>query len=553
MLKSIKKYLCICLLFTMVLATLVGCNPKTNTENSTKDVSSSAETKVDDSKEANTDPTTFKIVTVRWTDTWPTDFLKEGFMKNLEEKHNMNIDWQIYYNADWAEQKSLLLASGDLPDAFFGSITLKATDVAQNKSYFIELDDLIQENMPNLLKAFESEPQLKAIATGRDGKIISLPKKLPMRPIVCGTEAFINQEWLDNLNLKMPTTYLELEEVLEKFITEDADGDGNPDNEYGITGAAGENVLSGDLRNILRPFATMVSRSDDYMGINAEGKPVFMPVQDNYKEAVKWMRRLYEKGIVDPEYFTQESSMATAKRQAENGSQVGLFFGWTSDAEAGGNAEQFSLLEAVEGPDGNRYVENASNTLDIADRELLITTACSNPAKLLQWADDFYTDLASLQTFYGSIPEQISDNGDGTYSVLKPSDGTSLDTSAWSYSTRDFGPKYMQPDFYEKISLPEDQGDGIKLADDVVNSKYVTTDKNVGFPLVQYTEEELARLATLGTDIYKYCEAQYAHWVVDGGIEEEWDAYLKQLEAMKLPELIEIQEKAYNFYQKSMQ
>ena len=553
MLKSIKKYLCICLLFTMVLATLVGCNPKTNTENSTKDVSSSAETKVDDSKEANTDPTTFKIVTVRWTDTWPTDFLKEGFMKNLEEKHNMNIDWQIYYNADWAEQKSLLLASGDLPDAFFGSITLKATDVAQNKSYFIELDDLIQENMPNLLKAFESEPQLKAIATGRDGKIISLPKKLPMRPIVCGTEAFINQEWLDNLNLKMPTTYLELEEVLEKFITEDADGDGNPDNEYGITGAAGENVLSGDLRNILRPFATMVSRSDDYMGINAEGKPVFMPVQDNYKEAVKWMRRLYEKGIVDPEYFTQESSMATAKRQAENGSQVGLFFGWTSDAEAVGNAEQFSLLEAVEGPDGNRYVENASNTLDIADRELLITTACSNPAKLLQWADDFYTDLASLQTFYGSIPEQISDNGDGTYSVLKPSDGTSLDTSAWSYSTRDFGPKYMQPDFYEKISLPEDQGDGIKLADDVVNSKYVTTDKNVGFPLVQYTEEELARLATLGTDIYKYCEAQYAHWVVDGGIEEEWDAYLKQLEAMKLPELIEIQEKAYNFYQKSMQ
>lgn len=28
------------------------------------------------------------------------------------------------------------------------------------------------------------------------------------------------------------------------------------------------------------------------------------------------------------------------------------------------------------------------------------------PEKLLQWADDFYTDLVSLQTFYGSIPDQ---------------------------------------------------------------------------------------------------------------------------------------------------
>ena len=33
----------------------------------------------------------------------------------------------------------LLLASRDLPDAFFGSICLKDTDIAQNKDYFLEL------------------------------------------------------------------------------------------------------------------------------------------------------------------------------------------------------------------------------------------------------------------------------------------------------------------------------------------------------------------------------------------------------------------------------
>ena len=101
--------------------------------------------------------------------------------------------------------------------------------------------------------------------------------------------------------------------------------------------------------------------------------------------------------------------MATSKRQAEGGSQVGLITAWTADAEAGGNADQFVLLEALEGPDGNRYVENASNYLDISDRELVISKDCENPEKLLAWADDFYDNVVTLQTTYGSIFRRLRD------------------------------------------------------------------------------------------------------------------------------------------------
>ena len=495
---------------------------------------------------------TYKIATVRWTDTWPTDYLYEGIMQQLADKHGINIEWQVYYNADWTEQKSLLLASGDLPDAFFGSICLNATDVSQNKPYFLDLTDLIEPNMPNLTAAMEKAPELRAIATDRDGRIYSLPKKLPLRPEVCGSILYINQKWLDNLGLAMPTTLDELTEVLKKFVTEDADGDGDPTNEIGYTNAASQGVLSGDLRTILAPFGTMVSRADNYMGLNGEGVPVFMPVQENYKAAVVWMHDLYESGVLDPEYFTQESSMATAKRQAEGGSVVGMLNGWTADAEAGVNAAEFTPLEAVAGPDGNHYVENAANYLDISDRELLITTKCENPEKLLAWADDFYTDLVALQTFYGSIPDQVQENEDGTYDVLVPSDGSSLDTSAWSHSMRDFGPKYMTDEFAAKVKLPENQGDGIKLAEDAINGKYVTDDKNVGLPMLQYTEEELSRINAIGTDVYKYCEAQYAHWVVDGGIEDEWDSYIDQLNKMGREELVSIHQDAYDAYVANM-
>lgn len=552
--KKTKMAWSVALSAAMAAGLLAGCGSNGGTESTSgSTAASSAKTESSASDTTDTsDRPTYKIATVRWTDTWPTDFLHEGVMKEIEDKMNINIDWQVYYNSDWSEQKSLLLASGDLPDAFLGSICLTQADMAQNKSAFLDLTDLIEKDMPNLKAAFEADPELKAVCTSRDGRIYSLPKKLPLRPKVCGDVMCINQEWLDNLGLETPKTYKELEEVLVKFATEDADGDGDPTNEIGITNAASSGLLSGDLRHILSPFGTMVSRDGNYMGLNGEGKPVFMPMEENYKEAVKWMRQLWEEGVVDPEYFTQDGSMQTAKQQADGGSQVGLIFGWTADAQVGPNVNQFKTLEAVEGYDGNHYVEAATNYLDISDRELMISKDCKDPDTLLKWADEFYTDLASLQTFYGTIGSQITDNGDGTYNVDVPSDGSSLDTSAWSNSLRDFGPKYMNEDFYDKVSLPEDQGDGVKLADDAINEKYVDTEKNCGFPMVQYTDEDLSRITAIGTDIYKYVEAQYAHWVVDGGIDDEWDSYIDQLKAMGIDEFLQIQTDAYNAYKENL-
>lgn len=488
----------------------------------------------------------FTIATVRWTDAWPNEFMNEGIMKELEEKHNIKINWQVYYNSDWTEQKSLLLASGDLPDAFFGSICLTETDVAQNKDYFVELTEGIEKNMPNLTAIFEKEPALKAAAQNRDGEIYSLVKKLPLRPKVANS-MYINKEWLDNLGLSMPTTYEELADVLKAFKEQDADGDGDPNNEIPYTNAGS---LAGDLSNLLAPFGTIVSRTGNFMQIDASGNPAFVPITENYKEAVKWAHELYAAGCLDQEYFTQDSSMASAKRMAEGGSQTGLVFAWTADAEMGENASQFELCEAVAGPDGNRYVESDPTYLDIANRELIITTQCKNPDKLLQWADDFYTDLVSLQTYYGSIPDQVEDKGDGTYEVLLPADGTTLDTSAWSYSMRDFGPKYMTEEFQKNVILQDSQGDGVKLAQDETNAKYAS---DIAFPVVSYTTEQLTTLASLTTDINDYASAQYAHWVVDGGIEEEWDAYLAQLDQMGLQDVLAIHNDAYAAYKAIVQ
>ena len=519
-----KKRIFAAFLAMVIMFTGAGCGDSREAENSGK------------SEDGRTH---YRIVTTRWVSSWPTDFLHEGVMKELEDKYNIYIDWEIYSMSDWAEQKSLLFAGDDYADAFLGSSTLSDTDIQSGKDIFVELTDLIRENMPNLSRIMEEDPAIKACMMDRNGDIYSLPKKLPLRAATANVP-YINQKWLDNLGLEMPDTYEELEAVLQAFKDQDADGDGDPDNEIPYTYAGSLHV---DANHILSCFGTIISRGSSYMGLDPDGNPYFLPISENYKNAVIWMHGLYEKGLIDEEYFTQDTAMYSAKLQASGGSQAGLLWGWTADSEAGANGGEFVPMPAVAGPDGNRYVESDPTYLDISNRELVITNNCENPELLLQWADEFYTDIVSLQTYFGSIPDQVSDNGDGTYTQLPPEEGMSYDVSAWSHSLRDFGPKYMSDEFATKVILPSDGGDGQKLAEDI-NAPYARPN----FPAVKYKDEEAPKLAVLSSDITVYAESQYAHWVVDGGIEEEWDEYLKTMDAMGVQELINLHLEAYEYY-----
>ena len=474
----------------------------------------------------------FSIVTTRSSDAWPTEFLHEGIMKELEDKYNIYIDWEVYTQSDWAENKALLMSSGEMPDAFLGSDTLSDLDIQNSKGLLVELTDLIAENMPNLSRIMEEDQEIKTVMVDRDGEIYGLPKKLPMRPQVAN-QMFINKKWLDNLGLEMPTTYKELEEVLKAFKELDADGDGDPDNEYPYSYGGS---LFVDSISILAPFGTITSFANNYMGMDENGNPAFLPIRENYKEAVIWMHSLYEQGLIDQEHFTQ-GAMYKSKLEAEGGSQVGMMFGW-SESAAGANADEFVVLPALAGPDGNRYVQADPTFFDISGRELVVSSSCENVDLLLQWADEFYTDLVTLQTYYATIGEFVIDNGDGTYTVNCNS------SDAWSNSLRDYGPKYMSEEFEKNVILDPASEDGQKMAEDYINAPYATGT----FPTLKYTADQLNNIATLASDIYSYVEGQYAHWVVDGGIEEEWDAYLDQLEQMGVNELIAIHEDAYQYY-----
>lgn len=163
---------------------------------------------------------------------------------------------------------------------------------------------------------------------------------------------------------------------------------------------------------------------------------------------------------------------------------------------------------------------------------------------MLKWADKFYTGEASIQNFWGGIGEVITANEDGTYTLNNPPEGISADSWYWDRSLRDFGPKYSSIEFDEKIVLDPTQGDGLKVAMDEKTAQYVRP----CFPEINYTAEEYNELSFLQADIDTYVDTMRAKWVTEGGIDEEWDNYCAQLEAMGLSEMNAIYEGAYARY-----
>lgn len=86
--KKTKMAWSVALSAAMAAGLLAGCGSNGGAESTSgSTAASSAKTESSAGDTADTsDCPTYKIATVRWTDTWPTDFLHEGVMKEIEDK-----------------------------------------------------------------------------------------------------------------------------------------------------------------------------------------------------------------------------------------------------------------------------------------------------------------------------------------------------------------------------------------------------------------------------------------------------------------------------------
>ena len=474
----------------------------------------------------------------------PADPNEKLIFKRMEEKTKIHIDWTNYTNDVFAEKRNLALATGDLPDAVFdaGLSDYDLLKLAKDGT-IIPLDDIIQNQMPNFQKVLEQAPQYKAMITASDGHIYSLPW---IEELGAGKESihsvnnipWINVDWLKKLNLEMPTTTEELKKVLIAFKTQDPNGNGKADEiPVSFINTNGGNEDIGFLFGSFGPGMNW-----DMTLVSDDGKVSFAPSYDGYKEGVKYFNELYKEGLIDVEYMTQDWNTYIAKGK-EN--LYGLYFTWDK-ANVSGMNDMYQPMPALAGPDGTKNVTR-TNGMGFDRGRMVVTKDNKNLEATARWMDQLYDPLQSVQNNWGTYGDDKQQNIfelDEAANMLKhlPLNGTA--PGELRSKTSVGGPLAILDTYYGKVTtMPDDAAWRL----DILKKTYVPDMKaNKIYPRVFFSLEELDRIATIEADLFPYVLMKRAEWTESGKVEQEWAAYLKELDRLGLQEWLKIKQDGYD-------
>ncbi|HOJ11110.1 MAG TPA: extracellular solute-binding protein [Clostridiales bacterium] len=540
-----KKVVVIFLVFSMILSfTIVGCR-KDNKTNINDESKNSASSQTDNINKTGLpivkDKVTLKMMAAKWH--YQKNFADIETFRELEAKTNVSISWDLIPNESYVEKKNLLLASDDLPDAFFGTSAggLSLDDIMKYgpQGVLIPLEKLIDDYSPNITSLFAKKPDVLRVSKSPDSHIYTLPFVQELESNTVFSRMYINKTWVKKLGFEIPTSTDELYKVLKAFKEQDPNGNKKPDEipmsfryknhnygHYGLFGAFGS------LEN-----TNHVSVQDN--------KVIITPTTNEYKNAILYFNKLYKEGLIDQEAFTQDGSQYSAKG---SGSDMiyGLYFGW-GGAEIVGNEryeENYIPFAQVKGPEGHQMWLSRSPAFWRG--YFAITSKNKYPEITMRWADELYNETVSIQLQYGPLGVNLKQRDDGKIEYLPtPSDKSYGEFRL--HAAPGIGPFAITAETFANKIIPNDNME-VDNAELEVYKPYIG---NNYLPDVIFTAEQTAKLANLKTDIFEYMNTMQARWITgDGSIEKEWDSYISELKKMGLDDLQKVYQDAYDIYMK---
>jgi putative aldouronate transport system substrate-binding protein len=459
------------------------------------------------------------------------------FFKDVEQKTNVHIDWTMNDPNGWTEKKNLLFASGDLPEAFYGHYVISNDDVVKygSQGLLVPLEGLIDKYAPNLKKLFEKHPEYKKEMTAPDGHIYALPtfdEGYPnAREIL-----FINKTWLDKLKLPVPKTTDEFYNALKAFKANDMNGNGKPDE---IPYTFRVHVNTG-IYSMFGAFGLL--DRDDHLVMKGD-KVVYAPSQPEFKTGVQYFRKLFEEGLVDQEALTHDDKVYTSKVRSKD-NNIGAFSGWSVNTFFGADeGKDFVPVPPLKGPTG-KQTWNLYPAGILSKGAFAITSANKHPETTMRWADYMYDPMVSLQARSGVLGTVLKQAADGTIETVAPPSG--MNATEFRHSTSPGSTSLFAT--MSEIKMSPSPASKEKNDLDKLYAPYL--EKNY-FPKLLYSPEDTEAISRYSTDISAYMNKSFASWLMKGGVDQEWDGYVKKLNEMGLDKLMAIYQKAYDRY-KSM-
>lgn len=546
MIKMKRKIALLCALI-LTASSFVGCSKKTETLN-VSEIDASNVTAPGELPVAKEKVTlTVGIPTDR-------DYNINEYTKFIEEKTNIDLEFVAFpQTSSEANQKlSLMITSGEkLPDVLFNFWLPDATIQSYGSDgYIMPMNELIDKYGYYIDEMFETaqNKDLKKYMKSADGNIYGLCSYSEEIVNNFQNRAWINNSWLDKLGLEMPETTEEFKQVLTAFRDQDPNGNGKKD----------EVPFSASTTGWGCPPFPFIGNSFIYQNksnpfVIKDGELVVNYVQDEYKEALKYMQDLRKEGLFDQLAYTQTVEQLKQLNEQGDVSTVGVFTAGSLSSTFGATNErklEYVPLPPLKGPEGVQYTTDSS---PLPRPLFLITSTCEHPVEAFRLGDFMMSEEASMFSRYGVAGRDYVENTEGEagpyedlgitakYKVVNNIWGKVNDT-IWgqtpaSYISYENANGWVSPsdplDFsHWTMASVKDYQD--KVPGDVVYS-------------IQYTAEESDEISSYLTNVESYLQEWQAKFIcTDVDIDAQWPQYLKDIKNIGYERYLEISKNAYS-------
>ncbi|QTH46730.1 ABC transporter substrate-binding protein [Cohnella sp. LGH] len=493
--------------------------------------------------------TTIKIMT--HANSLVEDFATNAFTKYLEEKTNIHIEWDILPEKSASEKLNLVLASGeDLPDVIMTmGISPAQQMIFGGQGLFRPLNDLIEQYGTETNKMFEAMPYVKDTITAPDGNIYAMPAPNEGFHAMFMQKMWIYKPWLDKLGLAMPTTTEEFYNVLQAFKTKDPNGNGKAD----------EIPFSGSPTGYLTQVHNFLLNSFTYSPMSwltANNGKIEVPYnKPEWKEGLKYLRRLYADGLMDAQALTQDGNQL--KQLGENpdvpilGAVSTLHMGeFTQFFGESGRWLEYVAVPPLKGPAGVQVTPyDPYGVLNTG--AYVITKDAKNPEAAFRLLDFMYNTETTLRSSYGEPGSEWEWAKDGeigisgeqaVWKALKS--WGNVQNVHWSLSGPIFNPSTL------RLSQVDDPTNPLeKMLYTETKEKYDPYKAGLDqiVPPLYLSDEDSSEIADLQLTLHNRANEMLVRSITgDVDIDKEWDAYVSSLNDMNLARYLELYQKAYD-------
>lgn len=329
----------------------------------------------------STDETVDKVLEARPGETLEDNFWLDVYRDELGI--NVIYDWIVKGN-EYTQKVNVTVASGELPDVM--SVNKTQIQQMQEADLIMDMTDIFEQYATDYTKeVMYQEGNAAFLATTIDGRLYAIPETSGS---VDGIDVmWIRKDWLDKLGLEAPTTVDEMMNVIEKFTTEDPDGNGEDDT-YGLGISGSPNLFNGN-------FGSMRGFFDAYnahptIWYEKDGELVYGGIQEECKAALTAINEMYEKGWINPEFGVMDAGKSG---EAAASGKCGMTFGpqWLSQTDMLTNykSDHNALWCAYPIPSQTKEEPSLASTSLGGSNCLVVSKECEHPEAVVKMVNLF--------------------------------------------------------------------------------------------------------------------------------------------------------------------